>query len=230
MTNTNTFRRRAAGVSLLLAPVSLLLGMIIDPTPKGGQTEGLAYAAHPGAMGLAATLLHYCWVLLVPGVIALLHLVRERGRVLGDIAAVVAVLGLIDMSALTLVDFFESAAYRALPVDQAQALIDASATPALIFGWQLPGMIGTLLGLILTGLAVARAKVAGWWFPAGIVLGFVVFVVGAQSGTLLLGLAGPVILVVTFGSMGLALIRMSDAEWSGAAASSAVPAARPVAA
>ncbi|MBO3745849.1 hypothetical protein J5X84_07185 [Streptosporangiaceae bacterium NEAU-GS5] len=225
MTNANKSRRIMAGISLMLAPVALLLGMIIDPTPQGGQTEGLAYAAHPEAVGVSATLLHYCWVLLVPGVIGLLHLVRERGRVLANIAGTIAVIGMINLSALMLVDFFESAAYRALPADQAQALIDAAGTPAVVFGWQLPGMFGSLFGLVLVGLAVARARVAGWWFPIGIVLGLALFVFGAQSGTLLLGLAGPVILVITFGAMGLAMIRMNDDEIATTPAPSAVLAA-----
>jgi hypothetical protein len=211
--NTNSFPRLAAGVSLLLAPVALLLAMIIDPPSQGGvHGEGLAYATNPVAASISATLLHYCWVLFVPGVLGMLQLVRGRGVVLANVASVPAVLGLINMSALMLVDFFEIGAYQQLPPDQAAAVLDKSYLPAVIFGWQLPAMIGSLLGLVLAGVAVARAGKAGWWLPGGTVAGLALFVVGAQSGMLMLGVAGPVVLVITFGAMGLILLRTNDEE------------------
>ncbi|WP_248960125.1 hypothetical protein [Sphaerisporangium perillae] len=228
MTDANSFRRRAAGVALILAPALLLLSMIIDPTGESGQAEGLAYAAHPGAMSVAATLLHYCWVLLVPGVLGMLHLVRRRGVVLAHVAGVLSVLGLVNLSGLMLVDFFESAAYLRLPPEQAAALIDAAGMPAVIAGWQLPGMAGSLLGLVLAAFAVVRAGKAGWWLPAGTITGLAGFVAGAQSANLIPALAGPAVLVATFGAMGLSLIRMSDEEWASHPAASpsasAVPA------
>ncbi len=217
ITNPASFRRRAAGASLILAPLCLLLGMAIDPVPSGITETGPSYALHPTAVGISASLLHYCWVLLVPGVIGLIHLVRGRGVVLAHIGGVLGVLGLIDFSSLTLVDFFESSAYQRLPAAQAAAIIDGAAQPAMIAGWQLPGMIGTLFGLILITISVVRAGRAGWWLPAGTVLGLVVFVIGGTTWTLLLGLAGPAILLVTLGAMGVSLMRMSDREWSAGA-------------
>ncbi|MCK2213769.1 hypothetical protein MF672_008205 [Actinomadura sp. ATCC 31491] len=207
--NTDTFYRRAAGASLLLAPVLLLLALIVDPTPQSGQAEGVAYAADPAGAGLTATLLHYCWLLLVPGVLGMLAGVRAGGpgSALARAAAVLAVPGLVSMAALPMVDFFESAAYRRLPAERAGELLDAAYQPAVIFGWQLPGLAGTLLGLVLAGVAVARARQAGWWLPAGTAAGLALFLAGARSGTLLLSLSGPVLLTITFGAVGLTLLR-----------------------
>lgn len=213
LTNANSFRRVAAGASLILAPLCLLLGMAADPSEPGVE-DPLVYANNPGIVGVSATLLHYAWVLWVPGVIGLVHLVRGKGVVLANIAGVVAVLGLINFSALMISDFFDIVAFQMLPVDQAEKLLQDAAQPAMIIAWQLPGMIGSFLGLVLVAVAYARAGRAGWWFPAGVLVGIVVWVVGARAWNLVLGLGGPVILLVVFGVVGVSMIRMRDEEWA----------------
>ena len=78
----------------------------------------------------------------------------------------------------------------------------------------MPGMIGSFLGLTLVAVAYARSGRAGWWFPAGVLVGLLVWLFGANQGNALLGLAGPVILLVVFGVVGVSLIRMGDEDWS----------------
>ncbi|MBB5962378.1 hypothetical protein [Planomonospora venezuelensis] len=211
-TDPDAFRRRAAGVSLVLAPLCLLLGMVVDPLTRGGD-ETLAYAQEPVAAGISATLLHYAWVLWVPGVLGLVHLVRSRGVVLANAAGAVAVLGLINFSSLMIVDFFDIVLYRRLPAEQATGILEDSLQPALVFAWQLPGMIGSLLGLVLVAVAFTRAGRAGWWFPAGVLAGLVIWIAGARSGFPPLGYAGPVVLLAVFGTVGVTMIRMTGEEW-----------------
>ncbi|NUW31625.1 hypothetical protein HTZ77_09320 [Nonomuraea sp. SMC257] len=215
--NANSFRRTAAGVSLVLAPLCLLLGMITDPSEPGVE-DPLAYAHNPGAVGVSATLLHYAWVLFVPGVLGLVHLVRRKGVVLANLAGAVTVLGLINFSSLMISDFFDIVLFQALPVAQAEKLMQDAAQPAMVAAWQLPGMIGSFLGLALVAVAYARAGRAGWWFPAGVLAGIAVWLFGASAWNMVLGLGGPVILLVVFGFVGVSLIRMPDAEWSPAPA------------
>lgn len=217
LTNANSFRRVAAGASLVLAPLCLLLGMAADPSEPGVE-DPLVYAHNPGAVGVSATLLHYAWILWVPGVIGLVHLVRRKGVVLAHIAGVIAVLGLINFSALMISDFFDIVAYQMLPADQAEKLMQDAAQPAMIAAWQLPGMIGSFLGLVLVAVAYARAGRAGWWFPAGVLAGIVVWLFGASAWNLVLGLGGPVILLVVFGVVGVSMIRMRDEEWAATSA------------
>ncbi|MEU7004738.1 hypothetical protein [Nonomuraea sp. NPDC046570] len=213
VSNANSFRRVAAGASLILAPLCLLLGMITDPT-EPGPVDPLAYAKNPAAVDVSATLLHYAWVLFVPGVIGLVHLVRRKGVVLANLVGAVTVIGLINFSSMMISDFFDIALYQALSVEQAHKLMEVAARPAFIFAWQLPGMIGSFLGLVLVAVAYVRAGRAGWWFPAGVLSGIIVWIVGAQDWNVLLGFGGPVILLVVFGIVGTSIIRMPDAEWS----------------
>ncbi|WP_182881490.1 hypothetical protein [Microbispora sp. H10949] len=217
LTNANSFRRVAAGASLVLAPLCLLLGMAADPSEPGVE-DPLVYAHNPGAVGVSATLLHYAWILWVPGVIGLVHLVRRKGVVLAHIAGVMAVLGLVNFSALMISDFFDIVAYQMLPADQAEKLMQDAAQPAVIAAWQMPGMIGSFLGLVLVAVAYARAGRAGWWFPAGVLAGIIVWLFGASAWNLVLGLGGPVILLVVFGVVGVSMIRMRDEEWAATSA------------
>ncbi|MEV0630031.1 hypothetical protein [Nonomuraea wenchangensis] len=224
LTNASAFRRTAAGVSLLLAPLCLLLGMITDPS-EPGVTDPLVYADNPAAVGVSATLLHYCWVLFVPGVIGLVHLVRRKGVVLANLAGAVTVIGLINFSSLMISDFFDIVLFQALPVEQAEKIMQDAAQPAMIAAWQLPGMIGSFLGLVLVAVAYAWGGRAGWWFPVAVLAGIVIWLVGASQWNLVLGLGGPVILLVVFGYAGVRMIRMTDAEWAGEQPAAVTPSA-----
>jgi len=213
LTNPDAFRRGVAGVSLVLAPLCLLLGMIVDPLEFGVE-DTLGYAESPGAAGVSATLLHYAWVLWVPGVIGMVHLVRSRGVVLAHLAGGAAVIGLINFSSLMISDFFDIVLYQQLPEETATKILQDAAQPALIFAWQIPGMAGSFFGLVLVAVAYTRAGRAGWWFPAGVFAGLVIWVIGARLWNPLLGYSGPLLLLIVFGAVGVAMIRMSDEEWS----------------
>jgi hypothetical protein len=92
------------------------------------------------------------------------------------------------------------------------------AQPAMIIAWQMPGMIGSFLGLVLVAVAYAWGGRAGWWFPAGVLAGILVWLFGASAWNLVLGLGGPVILLVVFGIVGVSMIRMRNEEWATSAA------------
>ncbi|GLW98741.1 hypothetical protein [Microtetraspora sp. NBRC 16547] len=53
--------------------------------------------------------------------------------------------------------------------------------------------------------------------PAAVLVGMLVWLFGASAWNLWLGLAGPIILLVAFGTVGVSLIRMDNRDWSPAA-------------
>nr|BFE82566.1 hypothetical protein GCM10020093_051670 [Planobispora longispora] len=128
-------------------------------------------------------------------------------------AGAVTVLGLINFSALMISDFFDIVAYQQLTVEQATAIMRDAAQPAMIFAWQIPGMAGSFLGLVAVAAAYARAGHAGWWFPAGVLSGMVIWIGGTRAGNQLVSYAGPAILLLVFGVVGIAMIRMTDERW-----------------
>ncbi|MGJ6967297.1 hypothetical protein ACSDR0_35805 [Streptosporangium sp. G11] len=213
------FRRRAAGSCLVVAPLVYIAGIVADPALRqGGDTVGV-YGRYPEQVSVSASLLHWSWVLLVPGIIGMVHLIRSRGVVFGHIAGGVALLGVVNFSALMLGDFFYSRLERALPPAQGAMLADeAFADPGATFGFQIPGFLG-LIGLFLLGLALAYARQGPWWAPFAMLAGIfsaTFFPIGTLVGGLLY-LAGS-------GAIGLRMLRMSDAEWAGEEAAQPVPA------
>ncbi|GAA0479436.1 hypothetical protein Ade02nite_39660 [Paractinoplanes deccanensis] len=193
-----TFPRRAGVVCLVAAPLSFAIGMATVP-PGAGDTA--TYADHPALAQASAFFLHLAWVLFVPAVIA----VAERGGRFTRAAAFVTVLALINFSALMLGDYTDLAARQALGndvADRARELTDGYAL--FTFGWALPGMVFSLLGLIVVAIGAARDGLVRWWVPALVVAGFAGFF-ALPFGPL--GVVGPAVLVVGFGLLGAALRR-----------------------
>ncbi|WP_371780707.1 hypothetical protein [Streptosporangium subroseum] len=212
LSDPRTLRRSTAGICLLAAPLVYVAGLVADPAIRqGGDTVGV-YGRYPEQVSVSASLLHWSWVLLIPGIIGMIHLIQHRGVLFGHIAGGLALLGVVNFSGLMLGDFFYSRLERALPPAEGARLADeALADAGARLGFQIPGFAG-LLGLFLLGLALAHARHAPWWSPfamlAGI-LGAPIFPIGTSVGGLLY-LAGS-------GVIGLRLLRMTDAEWSGEA-------------
>ncbi len=222
LSDPRRFRRTAAGLCLVVAPVLYVAGVVADPALRqGGDTVGV-YGRYPDQVSVSASLLHWSWVLLLPGIVGMIHLVRWRGVVFGHIAGGLAFLGIVNFSGLMLGDFFYSRLERAMPAAQGAMLADeAFADPGARYAFQIPGFLG-LLGLLLLGLALAYARHAPWWAPFAMVLGALgapVFPIGTVVGGALY-LAGS-------GVIGLRMLRMSDDEWAGELRAQPAPAGSP---
>jgi hypothetical protein len=96
--------RKAAAVALVTAPIALTVSTGVDPALGDDQGYGV-YRAHPDATQWHSLLLHWAWVLFVPGMLGLLTPIRTRGAVLARIAWVSVVLGLSTFAALMAMDF-----------------------------------------------------------------------------------------------------------------------------
>ncbi|MGK5679729.1 hypothetical protein [Actinoplanes sp. URMC 104] len=188
------WRRTAGVVCLVLAPVSFAVGMATVP-------PGDDVVAYPVLSQASAFFLHLAWVLFVPGMLV----VAERGGRFTRVAAALAVLGLINFSALMFGDYLDLAARQALGdavADRAASLSGGYATFSL--GWVLPGMVFALLGPILVATGAARDGLVRWWVPALVVAGFAAFL---SLGLGPVGVVGPLVLVAGFGLMAAALRR-----------------------
>lgn len=73
-----TLRRWTAGCCLLGAPVLYVAVLVADPAIRDGGDAVGVYGAFPGQVAVSASLLHWGWVLLIPGIIGMVHLVRDR--------------------------------------------------------------------------------------------------------------------------------------------------------
>ncbi|GAA0798202.1 hypothetical protein [Spirilliplanes yamanashiensis] len=208
--------RRAAAGCLVAAPILLAVATGVDPALGDDQGYGV-YRAHPTAVQWHSLLLHWAWVLFVPGLLGLLAGVRRRGAALARVAWVAVVVGLTTFSALMAFDFFLLALEQTLPDAQVEAVDTRfQGLTWTVAGWQWPGLLGWGLALLLAPLAAARAGVIRWWAAATALAGTALYFVFAISPVPLC-LIGPAVMAVGYTAAARQLVR-GGAGAAGAAA------------
>lgn len=204
--------RIASGLSIAGAGALIFSGFVA--TPWEGSSATIAtmrtYLAHPMQVQIAAVLLHFGYLLLIPTAFALARLARQGARKLSNTGLVLSVLGA-GLSGLVVTDFFELSMAQHLPLHTAVQVYGS--TPHYGLGIGLIAMtsnVGALLGLVLLAVAAWRARWVSWVPAAVIVAGFVVIFMG---NTLLFGGAGSGLVFVGLALLGARVLRASNAEW-----------------
>lgn len=169
-------RRRAAAVSLMLAPIVTVIGAATWPAGSDGSTadELRAAASHPGLWGLASLFDILPWVLLVPGTIGVLGYLRQRGRTLGMLGAIGIGAGAVATCIVGGVNLIVVPVVAAQP-DRATAVhfMDTVTGQPTTLPFILCIYIG-LLASILLALGALRGGLVRWWVPVLLVVGVVV--------------------------------------------------------
>lgn len=182
-TSSPTTRRPGTAVALrhwalvsapVVAGLLCTFGVFMDP---GAGTSGRemyeSYGANPDPLQFKSVGLHWGYAFLALPALLVPHLVRGRGAALANVAAVFGFIGLSTLPGLLVVDFYASAIARAHGGADAVLAVDKEFESMWgVLALTVPGLVGTVLALFLTGLALVRARLARWWAP---VVGLLVF-------------------------------------------------------
>lgn len=203
-------RRYAAAACLVLAPITLAVATGVDPA-LGDVPEYGVYRQHADALQWHSLLLHWAWALFVPGLLGLLSPIRQRGAVLARIAWVATVVGLVTFAALMMVDFVILALEQTVPdADVARVFDTFEAMTWATIGWQVPGLLGWAVALLLAPVAAARAGVISWWAAATALAGTALYFVFVIS-PLPFCLIGPVVMLGGYALAAVQLVRFVPA-------------------
>jgi hypothetical protein len=165
--DTATFRRTAVAVSLVAAPVLVILSIALQPPFTQGYADRLADLDRAGA---AAWLSNTAFIVLqVPMVVAFLgiaHLLRRQSPRLSNIGGSLgvlatfgeAVMGGVAMVWLTMAS---DATHRETFAGVWERL---ESSPVMMFG--LVGFLGTTLTIILLSIGLFRSRIVPRWVPA----------------------------------------------------------------
>jgi hypothetical protein len=96
LSNAHHFRKLVAGACMVLGPLALLLAMVFES--KIGVSEDayvIGRVGDPDTGQIEQVLLVAGLVLMVPAVLGLMHMLRERGVEFGHLGGAVALLGLL---------------------------------------------------------------------------------------------------------------------------------------
>jgi hypothetical protein len=200
---SNTQRKAAIAV-LIGGPLVTLAGMLTTPWEKDTSTVAYhdALAAHPAQATVAAILLHFGYLLLLPAALALYVLARQAAPKLATAGGILALIGLSALPGLLVTDFYDLAMAQALPHEQSAAIADSLSTAGML-ALAVPSIAGTVLGLTLLGAAAWRAGYARGWVPVAILAGW--FLPLASGTGLVPAAAGATLILLALGSIALAL-------------------------
>lgn len=212
--DADNFRRTLAGLSLIAAPLAGLIGGLIFP-PLPDDTAGTlaGISEHSGRFLIANFLFLAAFALMVPAVLGIMHLLRNRAVVLGHIGGGLFLLGSFLHAAV--IGF----ALVQLPIaasggDTGQIVAlneETYASTAFLLLLALM-LIPSVLGSLILAVAVWRARVAPVWVAVVIVVGVATDFVVPDG----LNLQPDLYFAFTllgFGWIGLKVLRTSDAQW-----------------
>ncbi len=201
MSTTNIYRLSGIVLAVggLIGVVAFVLDLVVDAHYPHIEDDTLlaattsAWVIHVALLFISALLI----VLALPGLYARL---REKGGILGLIAFVLTFIGVMigDMmnaaiSAFALPPLTASTAGRAV-------LLNNPPYPGIVGGL---GGIFTLLGVLLLGIVLVRARVLPRWVGVPLIAGVIVFIPGVTLGANALG---PLIIYAGFALCGVMLM------------------------
>lgn len=203
---------RLAGASLVLAPLLLLASSAVSPALKSDEGAQLAVIArHPDRFYLFSMLGLVSAIVLVPALLGLMHLLRERAPGWGYIGGSLMMLG----NLLSIGDWmsnfvqWQMAAPSADREQMTALLTRLDDTPGSALPLQLSGF-AFLLGTVVLAIGLHRARTVPAWVAFGLVGGIVANLAGFVGSSVALLIASSALLLAALGWIGVTLLTQSD--------------------
>src|SRR5215208_7619643 len=196
---------------LIIQPFLNLISVAVSPKQSTNTSQQLATIGAYPTRFLISSLLDLLWLLLlIPAVLGLLHLLRARGTLLGQIGCGFALVG--------------AAAYRGVNLAQLQVTQSALDQGQVLAAFAQPNLgsvvvmliiaIGLIIGYALLAVGLWRTRAAPRGASALIVAFLVVDIVGlAAGGNKGVLLVAHTLLLVGLSWIGVRMLAMSDAQW-----------------
>jgi len=224
--DARNFGRTLTGLCLIAGPIIFMIAQLVSPdVGNDNKVKELAKVAqHKHWYLFGGILFLVASVLVLAASVGLIRFFASRRVTLGQIAGGLLLVG----SAATVAFYaFTTVEYEMVNIsglDRAQMarLLDKamnanSGIPLFImFG------VGITLGLILLAIASWRSKVVPRWVAPVLVAAGVAAFVGGNSKAA--GIVTFALLIVGFGSLGMAVLGLSDDEWAARGSGAAPPA------
>ena len=212
--DSHHFRKTVAGCCMVVGPLVALVAFIVSPAIKTGSAAQVAEVAGHQDRFLLSTLLAMVAVMLVIGAaLGLMHMLRERMVTFGNAGGTLVLIGLIATMAgtgaqLTLwpmvrdgVQASDVSAWHAVTHDT------ATVVPLFIVPWV------AVIGFATLAMGLYRAHAVDWWMAAMLALGALGITLAGPLASVAVGIVGAALFLVGSGSIGMIVLRESDADW-----------------
>jgi hypothetical protein len=212
--DSHHFRKMIAGVCMLLGPLFAVLSFVVSPamhTKVAAQLGSLS--AHPNRALLSVLFSIVAVGLVLVATLGLMHMLRERMVTYGHVGGGMALVGLVLAMASAGAFFVWWAMVKdgVQPADVAAAHKISHSAAGLITLYILPFL--SALGYVVLAAGLWRAKAVDWWMAAAMAIGMVAINIAGPAASVVLGIVGSAIFLVGLGSVGLMVLRETDADW-----------------
>jgi hypothetical protein len=223
---TRQFSRTAVGVGLIGAPLLTLVASIASPAIKSDDAAQVAViAAHP-ARYYAFTMFTLAGiVLLVPALLGLMQLTRDRAPGWGNAGGTLALLGTLIAvgDAATQLLVWQMGAPGANRAEMAALLhrYEATMGSSLVFT---VGGLSFLVGMLLLAIGLRRARAVPAWVAIGIVAGSFLNIAGFTGASVGILIVSSAVLLASLGWVGRRVLSERGGEREGGLAPAPVEA------
>lgn len=209
--------RTAVAVSLVVGAALTVVSVLLMPDFSGGNADRLQAIADAGG---TATVSALCFVVsqlfLAIGLVGVAHLVRGHAPRLATLGAALALLGAFGHAVYGGVNVVMLLMAQDLgALDTHVGVLDRG-EQGLAIPFMAAGLVGTVLGFILLGVAVWRGGLGQRWVGPAMLLWVPLEFVGSGLSEWA-GYASGVLYAVIFATLAVAVLRSSIAHWTTAA-------------
>jgi hypothetical protein len=207
-------RKMIAGACMVVAPIVLLVATVIHPASDTDEATQVATIADNLDAWYAAHLLALVSiVLMVPALLGLMHMLRERQVTLGHVGGGLAMLGLLAFVGIVAME---------LVMWQLASDGDTAAAVSLLNGLnESAGILipfalvsfGFSIGMALLAVGLYRARVVQSWMAVCVGVGSILFGFGVATAMNWLTIVAAAFLVVGLWSIGRMVLRETDEAW-----------------
>jgi hypothetical protein len=214
LSDSHHFRKLVAGVCMVVAPILALVSFVISPQFETEAAAQLGRAADDLDRYYASNLIGMITlVLLVPAVLGLMHMLRERRAAYGHVGGALALIGVFaSMVSIGIGFAVWRMAHGGVTPAEVGVLDDLNNVAGVVLPVYILGF-GVGLGFIVLAAGLYLAKAVDWWMAALVALGPVLINISFVAGELAFAIVGAALLVVGLGSVGLMVLRETDADW-----------------
>lgn len=214
LSDARNFGRTLTGLCLIGGPLALTAAAIIGPdyVDDDKQRELENIAVHHHRYVVSILLFFLAGLLIIAAGIGLVRLFRGVRVTLGQVGGgllvfgAAATIGFYTISALE----YEMTRHGLDRVEMAKLVDQIEESGVLAPGWIL-FLVGIVIGSLLLAIAAFRRGLIPIWAVVAVVAATILGFFGGDNKAL--EIAGFAVLVVGFGTLGLALLRMSDDDW-----------------
>ena len=214
LSDAHHFRKLVAGACMVVAPLVLLVAMIIHPASDMNEaTQVATIQDNLDAWYVAHLLALISIAVMVPAVLGLMHMLREREVAFGHVGGGLALLGLLAFTGIVAMELVMWQMAAGGSTAEAVALLQRLNNTA---GIVIPFVIvsfGFTLGLLCLAAGLYRARAVQSWMAISTAAGAILF--GFAIGTAMnwLTIVAAAFLVVGLGAIGRMVLRETDEAW-----------------